>query len=424
MTFQTTHPPELPHCANVTFIAACCRWPLRKTDIDVIAQSAKDISDWDAVLHDIQRHRVELIIARALGKTPDSAAPLRMKLRPLVQPLTLRNLAQAAETARLTSLFRSSGLRVVSFKGVTLEHRVYGQLGLKHCFDIDLYVARTEAEAAISCLEAEGYRIALTGQISSSRARKALIRNCKDIAFTGPSGRVVELHWRLTALPGLMRNLETGLSYQSFSVPGLGPLDTFDDKTLFAYLCAHGAHHDWVRLKWLVDVAAYWNSLSEQDRADCLCHAQRLGAGPSVSQMFHLAHHFLGLEIPPAAMLALNAHLVSHAARQIVSPYAPELQNPLINTRDKIRRKWIQRHLYKTPHDALRILFQEKAIPQDVLAFPLPAALNWLYAVTRLPSYILRRGPDMLQRLIMSSSHVRSANKQSTHPLGMKDAQR
>lgn len=400
---------------HTLFIAACCRWPQDDTLWPQLHRHAEQITDWDRLFEDIQRHRVVPMVFRTLGQArpalqstgqnSTAAVPLahlHSRLRPLANALVRQNLQQAAETLTLSRLLQAQGIEVAGFKGTTLEQRVYGQLGIKQCFDIDLYVAAKDAPAAIGTLEDRGYRMLWTDQPSSARMRAALARNVKDVALIHPKYGITELHWRLTALPKLLMGLESTLGVQTVEIPNIGSLRTFDDDSLFAYLCAHGAHHDWARLKWLVDVIAYWQSFSPSEQVQRLAAADRLGARQVVAQALGLGQLLFGLRPPEAtqqasAIMEPTAPLIQHALAQMEQESILETANHLTLTQRRLKSQWLQRQFYEPRWRAVNLLFKQRLAQKDIITFPLPGYLNWVYPIIRVPSYIIRRSPALLR---------------------------
>jgi len=402
--------------STTRFIVACCYWPQESTTKRAISLAAQKVTDWTAVFDSICRHRVEPQVYRAIHDHPDVPQKLKNQLKPRARQIAISALHHAQETHRLTQELRKAGLSGVHIKGITLEELIYAERGYKHSKDIDLYVPKAQAEAAIEVFEALGYRLLNTGEILPPRLRQAIVRNKKDIELQHPSGVILEVHWRLAAAPHLLRGLETRLDTslqrgsdqtQDVLLPEIGPVQTLSDDNLFAYLCVHGALHDWARLKWLVDVAGYWQGFTPQAQQQRIEAAQAMGAGIAVRQALDLIETLFDIPAPPPAQHVTQsarqrseqAALLRHGLARIEASYAPTSDNLWIKNITAIRMRFTHIRLHDRKRDALSVFQPISVALPDMIAFPLPPALNWLYWVIRAPSFLIRRGYGMVSGL-------------------------
>lgn len=98
-----------------------------------------------------------------------------------------RNLVLDDELLTLLSVFENNGLPVLPLKGTLLAQRLYGDLALRPCADIDLFVRHEDVAHATGVLERAGY---LWSENERGQYELTLCRS-RDVAFPLHVG----LHW-------------------------------------------------------------------------------------------------------------------------------------------------------------------------------------------------------------------------------------
>jgi hypothetical protein len=378
-----------------SLVAACCRWPLADAvcaDIRCIAQNPLD---WDYVVRISERQRVGGLVHNALGKAgvavPEKAwRQLSQRRHTIVR----QNLASAAEGLRLQRRFEDAGIRLLTIKGIPLAVRAYGSIDLKQSRDIDLLVAPGAALAALRLLEVEGYVLTDPAEKLDDWQREAYVARGYEMELRRPAdGRRLELHWRLTENPLLLRDWGSELPDHGIPVPG-GSVRTLPDEDLFCYLAVHGATHRWFRLKWLADFNAVIAAHEAGDLVRLYRRADAIGAGRSAAQALSLCETLLGRELPAALVDELSrerglGYLVRRARRAMLMP------DPGVEPRQNVSQ---------TLQNLVDLFLAGKGFafyraqcaltlvgPHDVIAFRLPAALAFLYPVLRVPFWFWRR---------------------------------
>lgn len=378
--------------------AACCRWPLSEPAVAAIRAAAAAAIDWRYFLRVVERHRVGGLVHEAFSAArigvPDFVAK---DVAALAQAIARRNLRLAAESSRLQRDFDAAGIPVLVLKGAPLAQLAYGSLSLKHGRDIDLLVPPPAALAAIERLEGAGYALQDPARRLSAAQRRAYIAHGREVELSGGGGLRVELHWRLTDNPLLLQNVDALSPSRSVAWQGAA-VRTLADDDLFAYLCAHGATHSWSRLKWLADLAALIAEKDETEIARLYRHAQDRGAGLCAGQGLMLCRRLLGRSLPPALEAALGAdRRVRRLAEVAMAAMAgAEGASDGGGLAGKTRRALMQfslGHGWGYFFAQCRIVCTGHA---DVIRFPLPPFLYFLYPLLRLPSWVwrhLRRAP-------------------------------
>lgn len=372
-------------------VAACCRPPADAGRARAIAAAAEGV-DWRIFLALVERHRIFGLAHDGLSQAGVAApADIAAVLAARVIAMTRRNLATAAETARLCELLRAEGIDALFLKGATLEAAVYRSPSLKHSRDIDILIAPADLMNARALLERSGYA-PIHPLPALTRAQLDLITatTC-EWEFRCEAGRfMVELHWRLTLNEELGHGLGLASPRRMVRVAGVDT-PTLARTELAVYLCVHGAQHSWSRLKWLADFAA----LRAEDGSDADVEriyrlAETRGAARCVSQALLLCERLLDVTPPHALSAALGrsvapaleavalATLLRDDARGAMAGPTASVLLPLLclGQGRKFLVQEFRRYLIA---------------PADVVAMPLPSGLSWLYIVLRLPLWMYRR---------------------------------
>jgi hypothetical protein len=374
----------------------CCQRPPSELRDEAVRTVARSVNDWDRFLRVVQRQRVAGFVQSALSSASVEIPPhVAQRLVAQAQQTARQNLMLAAEAVRLQSVFDAAGISVVFFKGITLAQLAYGSLSLKHGKDIDLLVLPDRAETAMRLLEREGYALWDPASCLSEAQRRAVICHGKEVTFVHRQRNAqVELHWRLVDNPLLLKGVDASTPTQDVALSSGVSIRSFVEEDLFAYLCVHGASHGWSRLKWIADLNALIAAKNDAEVEHLHRHAQAKGAGLCAGQALMLCHRLLKLKLPPTLEAELYAsgrveRLVRIAMGAMVGSDAEtELEDrPLSSTRIRLAGFLLgQGWKYVSTH--CRVLLM---MPIDVVRYPLPSSLHFLYPMIRIPLWFCRR---------------------------------
>ncbi|HEX8571746.1 MAG TPA: nucleotidyltransferase family protein [Allosphingosinicella sp.] len=378
-------------------VAACCRWPPSPArDQAVLAATAG--ADWPLVARIAERHRVEGLVANALrlagAEVPEEAGE---RLRASATRIARQNLVLAAESLRLSALLDDAGVRHHFVKGVTLGALVYGTVGPKMGWDIDLLVPPAAVERAAAALEGKGYRLAIP---AGARARERLglwHDHWKESVWVKAEGGLhVELHTRLADNPGLLTEVGPESPAVPIEVTPGRTLPTLERDQLFAYLCVHGASSAWFRLKWIADVGALLGPCAPAEIERLYRRSQALGAGRSAAQALLLCERLFEIALPPALAAELragrmNRWLLAVALRKLAGrSVATELQDTRLGT---ATIHLMQLGLLPGLRFKVGELGRQLVNPLDRIAVPLPRGLAFLYPLVAISRRLTRRAP-------------------------------
>jgi hypothetical protein len=374
--------------------AACCRWPPSEARNAAVRSTAASVTDWNQFLWLVRRQRVAGLVHDALLLAGiDSPSATAKKLGAWAARITRRNSVLAAETVRLQRVLKTADIPVLVLKGVALAQLAYGSLGAKHARDIDLLVPPERAETAMRLLEREGYILASPARHLSDRQRHWVVRYAREVELVhSDSHLIVELQWRVMDNPLLLQDVNAHSAAQSVPLSDGATVQTLAQEDLFAYLCVHGAHHAWSRLKWLADVNAL--VANDADIGRLYRHAQRIGAGLCAGQGLLLCQRLFALNLPKPLVDELGANqrvkkLMTIALDAMTAPRAEtEADGGVAGVMRIVRTQFLLGQGWAFYAAQIRAM---AAGPADVIRFPLPMPLHFLYPLLRLPLWLWRR---------------------------------
>jgi hypothetical protein len=374
--------------------AACCRWPATEARNVAVRNAAAGVTDWNHFLWLVRRQRVAGLVHDALlAAGIDLPSATAKKLGAWAARITRQNSVLAAETVRLQRALKAADIPVLVLKGVALAQLAYCSLGAKHARDIDLLVPPERAETAMRLLEREGYILASPAQHLSDRQRHSVVRYAREVELVHPDSHlIVELQWRAMDNSLLLQGVDAHSVAQSVPLSDGATVHTLGQEDLFAYLCVHGAHHAWSRLKWLADVNAL--VANDADFGRLYRHAQRIGAGLCAGQGLLLCQRLFALNLPEPLVDELGANqrvkkLMTIALDAMTAPRAEtEADGGVAGVMRIVRTQFLLGQGWAFYAAQIRAM---AAGPADVIRFPLPMPLHFLYPLLRLPLWLWRR---------------------------------
>jgi hypothetical protein len=383
---------------EIRLVTACCRWPPSPARDEAVREAAAAITDWARFLRVVRRHRVTGFVRASLTAAGVRLAiPIAFQLGRRADQLVAKNAALAAESARFQQMFDAAGIPAMILKGAALARLAYGNAAIKEAQDIDALVLPEHAEAAIALLEAQGYILmSPVPAIEIGPAqRRALIQYRNEASMRHPvEGHYIDLHWALTDGPTFLPGVDAATPGQLVDIGAQTPVRTLGRDDLFVYLAVHGALHSWGRIKWLADFQALIAREPLEEIERLYRRAQRAGAGRCAGQALLLSKRLLGLELPPALAPELERspmmnRLAAGALELMVGP-DPEAEIP---DRRFGTTLYTLAQLRLSPDWRYRgaLLANSMFLIDDVLRYPLPPSLRFLYPVLRLPLWAGRR---------------------------------
>ena len=254
-------------------------------------------TDTERLLELFLRHRLLPVSAAVREQLPEEQ---QERWKKLLQQKTLQSLKISAETARLIQALKLEGVVAIPLKGSVLAQTLYGDVGLRHCNDIDLLIDRADMERTARVLADLGYDRSYPGSLTP-RQERIYTRYKKDVGFHHREQRIfIELHYGIYVHELLRRADEPAIRDATEKVELHNEeIVVFDRTTTFIYLIYHGCLHQFFRLFWLRDVAEalqHW----QLDHAAVLNKMRSLGIERMAGIAMLLAERWFAAQIPEA----------------------------------------------------------------------------------------------------------------------------
>lgn len=377
---------------ELKLVALCCSWPPTASSDVRIATLASRISNWEQFEALVRHHRVRPLVHAAIHRTgidvPKRVADI---LKQAAYAEIERSLRQASECIRLQYEFAHESIPMLVIKGAPLAALAYNSVAMKESRDIDILVDPEDAVRAASILRMLSYE--LTEPELSEEEFIRFIPHSKEAAFLHTkTGVVTELHWRLVDTGQLLRHVGAQGPTQDVAL-SVGSLATLANQPLFAYLCLHGASHNWFRLKWLADLNAFLGTRDEAELERLVGYADTCGAGRCASVAMQLCHDlFAPSWLLPLRNKSYGATISRMLRRNVIKSlnYRGGGMEPLPYTVQWLR---VLLAAFFVTADRGHILAQARFLwtaPLDRAKIPLPRGMSFLYHVFRMPSWLWR----------------------------------
>jgi hypothetical protein len=188
--------------------------------------------------------------------------------------------------------FAKAGIDVLVLKGPALGLMAYDDPSLRGFADADLLVRKSDLPLAVDTLLALGFRP------DYDRANEYELISRQHALEFSREGNKVELHWAL-----LSRHLRCDIDVDELwrearSVECAGQeIRVIAPEHLFLFICAHGAKHEWERLRWICDVAQLSERLTNDEVSVVIDLAARIHARRLLLLGLVLARDILAADI-------------------------------------------------------------------------------------------------------------------------------
>ena len=253
-------------------VLSLSRFPLELEDRQSVRQMLESEVDWQEVL----------ALARDWQLEPMAFSNLRSHFRETIPPRLVEEISARERDARAFAIARTltvvelckrmeeAGIRVLVLKGPAIGIAGYGDPSMRQFGDIDLLVRREDVGMARNLLLAIGF-----SRDYPPHAEADLLRAQHALEFVRGSNKV-EIHFSLFSQHlRLNFNLEE-IWEQSVTMHCVGAdIRGLSAHHLFLFVCAHGAKHEWLGMRWICDVAQLGDRLRSHDIEAVLSTAVR-----------------------------------------------------------------------------------------------------------------------------------------------------
>lgn len=363
------------------------------------------VPDWRAFFETAARNHALPMVARHLRTFDadhfDSAEA--EEVHQVVGQQAVHNLSTVAELRKyIETCLKPSDTPFVVFKGITLAHRYYPDLGLRPCRDIDIAVKPEHMERLVRLSLKAGYALHAPngrgGAITREQDIKALLNYGRSAVLISPQGIAIDLQPGIDKFSGIFDSIDVFEEAQHVQLGGIS-IPMLPETLLFNYICHHHARHLWSRLHWISDLDALLSSpdfdldaardmaerFGQRGTVDATVDLHRLVSNPDLwngSELEH-GHAFLVLCIKNlSGDLALEKRMaVNLIGGEFMFPWQA---NP--DLLQRARKKWLWTMLRPSYH--------------QYQSLPLPTALQWVYY----PSRLIQIGFDGMKRRFGSNA--------------------
>ena len=155
-------------------------------------------TEWEALIDLASKNEVSQMLFTALRTKQITPPPIiDDRIRNIHLASVIQNSKRYHDLAQILQAFESAAVTVVPVKGAWLGEEVYSNIALRVMGDIDLWVDRSEIEAARTTMQSLGY--ASEGN-RDDRPRALQEEVLGEIQFFKSGSPMIELHW--TNFPG------------------------------------------------------------------------------------------------------------------------------------------------------------------------------------------------------------------------------
>lgn len=222
-------------------------------DDQKIEHCAREIEDWDDLLHLAYLHGIYPLVAKALKTITSVPEPVKITLKQKNTQIAQRNMVMSSELISVIQLLQENQIDILSFKGPILSLMAYGDITQRQYADIDILVPKDKIYKAVKILLNHGYSSEYSVEFLKNNK---LLQVGKDFSIFNITNNIhIELHWQLF-LPRQIKKSNISLFSHKNPIYYLNnyPIYTLEDNSHFIYLLLHGSNHMWERLEWIIDI--------------------------------------------------------------------------------------------------------------------------------------------------------------------------
>ncbi|MES2355955.1 MAG: nucleotidyltransferase family protein [Pseudomonadota bacterium] len=360
-------------------------WLNQRKQVEGALADMPDADTFKALVnHHLLPVLAHIVLARVAKETGRDLSTF-MKAHASIQRTQLRNLMMHGELQRLQRLFENENITLLPLKGSTLSMKLYDDPAVRQVRDIDVMVVPADLPRSLSLMEHAGY------QVEALPLRQKNPFELVNAVWWHVQCRhkktklLVELHWRFEHVNSAV--LENCWQQWTTTIDAAQR-----DRYELLYLCLHGAAHDWESLKWLGDLRVLVGRMSEEDWPPLFALAQTLRMENFLAQMLLLmdwlyafplsnsARAFVIARGKKAVFFAETALVKILEANESVGAKLVRICKKLKSANSRYRRR-----------EQVMYWFSIHALRDDILAFPLPVFLLWVYSFMRPFSTLVRR---------------------------------
>jgi len=254
-------------------------------------------ADWQRVVDLAVRHGLGPLLAAELLLRTDLPASIAVQLIAIRERAARRALSQIAELLRVLAAFQREGIPALTFKGQLLAEQAYGDVSLRSCFDLDIFVPENEVLHAKEVLRQLDY---LPKHALLPHQEADLLRiECEYPFNHRQTGARIDLQWRPRARYFSFPLPARDLWERSVNATLAGhPVRTFAMEDLVLMLVVHGAKHTWNQIEQVRALAGVLKQNPKLDWSLVEQRARKHGARRMLLLGLQLAEAWFSAPVP------------------------------------------------------------------------------------------------------------------------------
>ncbi|PSB55396.1 nucleotidyltransferase domain-containing protein [Chamaesiphon polymorphus] len=297
---------DSPQRLEVELLLCCSHTHPSPEQVSRIQELVERPLDWNYIYDRANHHHILPLLDRQLQNSKPDAIPIEIleRIRTNFNENFQRNLCLTAELIKLSQLFETQQVPMLTFKGPVLAQIAYGNLALRQFVDIDILVAEADVIGASKLLIDRGYE----PQFKLTDRQLAISATLQNEQWFWHEGKqiCVDLHWSIlpkhysfTPDPQTLWNKIDRVQF------GDREIETLTPEHLLLFLCAHGAKHNWWRLYWICDIAELLRTHPDLDWEYIDRVSGRFGTRRMLLLGLYLANKLLDVPLPEAQLTQL-----------------------------------------------------------------------------------------------------------------------
>lgn len=293
-------PPLLPTLTPEMQLLVCCaRIEMTEPFLSHMEALIKNGLEWEGIIPLATRHGMIGLLHKHFGELNLHGIPqsFSVQLAQRAKTQRIRQLFLTARMLKISQLLTKADIPHLHYKGIVLDHQLYGGQMLRPTGDMDILVRKEDASIIRAIMVKEGYRGLHATNVEEE---KVLLQRHKDYVFVNPeNSHMIEAHWRLTT-PEVSQIFDWDYYWPTRQKTMIKEeaFETFGAADLCLVLSIHAARHQFEQLRWLCDLGLLIQQNPQLDWETTLRRARQANLGKMVLQAANLAQCILGVELP------------------------------------------------------------------------------------------------------------------------------